>query len=182
MHIYSILVILFLCCSMQVIATLDKYWDEKENTSWNLGWNAMKWISHIIFVFWMASLWGLPSHQMHQSVGCPIWLVASLRWRVLNGGNMVAAWMPYTKVSRLHHPTLPANTILQLFCKGQPLDQGSMASFSSSTPFWSANSIPIQGHWYWSHSCGFDSWTDSQILCKMQTMMCKWIPVCSHYL
>ena len=39
MHIYSILVILFLCCSMQVIATLDKYWDEKENVTVGPGRN-----------------------------------------------------------------------------------------------------------------------------------------------
>ena len=58
--IYCTLVILFLCCSMQVIVTLDKCWDEKENTGQNPGWKNVKQISHIIVVLWMASLQGLP--------------------------------------------------------------------------------------------------------------------------
>ena len=87
-HIYHILMFLFLCCSMQVIATLDEYQNEKENTSWNPGWKDAKQISHIIFVLWVASLWGLPPcfpHAQHcplcqicQSVDHPTWLVASL--------------------------------------------------------------------------------------------------------
>ena len=45
---------------MQVIVTLDKCWDEKENTGQNPGWKNVKQISHIIVVLWMASLQGLP--------------------------------------------------------------------------------------------------------------------------
>ena len=153
MCIHCILVFLFLCYSMQVIATLDECWEEKENTSQNSGWRDVKQISLITVVWWMASLQGLPPYfpcawhcppyQMCQSVGCPTKLVTSPRWRVSDRGNMAAAWTPHTEVLRLHHSTLPANMILQLFCEGQSLDRGSVALFSSSTPFWSVNSTPI---------------------------------------
>ena len=191
MRIYHILVNLFLCCSMWVIVMLDEYQDEKGNTGWNLGWKDVKWISHIIVVLWMASYWALPPRfphaqhhplcQTHQSVGRPTWLVMSPRWRVLNRENMAAAWTPHTKVLRLRHPILPANMILQSFCEGRPLDWGSMASFSSSTPFQSTNSAPIWGCRYQSCSHRFGSWSDSQILCETQTTMHEQIPVCSQY-
>ena len=42
MHIYHILVNLFLHCFMRVIAMLDEYQDEKGNTSQNLGWKDVK--------------------------------------------------------------------------------------------------------------------------------------------
>ena len=62
MCIHCILVFLFLCYSMQVIATLDECWEEKENTSQNSGWRDVKQISLITVVWWMASLQGLPPY------------------------------------------------------------------------------------------------------------------------